>query len=134
MDPRFALSHRLRGYLALQQGRVEDALVELALAVDLAQRSTETLAALACGYQRAGDRAGVNRTLKEITSRPYVSPYTLATIDAARGDHDGALSLLHNAYDQGAAAMPYAGVDPRLDPLRTDRRFRSVLNRLGLAD
>lgn len=73
-----------------------------------------------------------DRTMETIATKPYVSPYTMATIRAAQGDVEAALDLLQTACDQGVAALPYVGIDPRLDPLRADPRFGNLLRRVGL--
>lgn len=132
MDPRFERSHRLLGDLALEDGRIDAAIASFSVAVDLTHGGAEALAALARGYARAGDMPAFDRTMQAIAAKPYVSPYTLATIHAARGDVDAALSLLQTAYEQGVAALPYVGIDPRLDPLRADPRFGDLLKRVGL--
>jgi TolB-like protein/Tfp pilus assembly protein PilF len=130
MDPRFERSHRLLGHLALEDGRIAEAIASFTEAVDLTHGSAEALAALARGYARAGDTAAFNRTLAAIAAKPYVSPYTMATIRAAQGDADAALVLLGTAFDQEVAALPYIGIDPRLDPLRGDPRFAALLQRV----
>jgi TolB-like protein/Tfp pilus assembly protein PilF len=132
MDPRFERGHRLLGDIALAQGRVDDAIASFTRAVDLSTQGAEALAALARGYVRAGDTAAFDSTMEQLAAKPYVSPYTLATIRAAQGDLDAALTLLQTAYDQGVAALPYVGIDPRLDPLRGDPRFEDLLKRVGL--
>jgi TolB-like protein/Tfp pilus assembly protein PilF len=132
MDPRFERSHRLLGELALDAGRIDDAIASFTRAVDIAEGGAEGLAGLARAYARAGDAASFDRTMRTIETRRYVSPYTLATIAAARGDSDEALSLLRTAFDHGVAALPYIGIDPRLDPLRADSRFEGLLRRVGL--
>jgi len=131
MDPRFERSHRLLGDLALEDGRVSDAIASFTAAVDLAQGGAEALAALARGYARAADTLAFDRTMETIAAKPYVSPYTMATIRAAQGDVDAALVLLQTAYAQGGAALPYIRIDPRLDPLRADRRFDDLLTLVG---
>jgi tetratricopeptide (TPR) repeat protein len=130
MDPGFERSHRLLGDLALADGRIADAIASFTTAVDLTTGSAETLAALARGYARAGDTAAFDRTMAAIAAKAYVSPYTMATIRAAQGDVDTALALLGTAFDQEVAALPYIGIDPRLDPLRGDPRFAALLQRV----
>ena len=96
------------------------------------QRGAEGLAGLARAYARAGNSAAFDRTMETLRTRRYVSPYTLATIAAAQGHIDEALRLLQKAFDDGVAALPYIGIDPRLDPLRIDVRFAALLTRAGL--
>jgi tetratricopeptide (TPR) repeat protein len=132
MDPRFERSHRLLGELALEAGRIEDAIASFTRAVGLTDGNAEGLAGLARAYVRAGDAAAYDRTMATLAARRYLSPYTRATIAAARGDIDEALDLLRTACDHGVAALPYLGIDPRLDPWRTDSRFADLLTRVGL--
>jgi TolB-like protein/Tfp pilus assembly protein PilF len=132
MDPRFERSHRLLGELALEAGRIEDAIASFTRAVGLTDGSAEGLAGLARAYVRAGDAAAYDRTMKAVETCRYVSPYTRATIAAAQGHIDEALGLLQQAFDDGVAALPYIGIDPRLDPLRIDVRFAALLTRAGL--
>jgi tetratricopeptide (TPR) repeat protein len=132
MDSRFGRSFRLLGDLALDRGDLVEAIAAFTRAVDLTDRGAEALGALARGYARAADEANLHAILAELASKPYVSPYTLATIHAARGDCDQALTLLDHAYEQSAPALPFMGIDPRLDPLRGDARFGELLRRTGL--
>jgi len=132
MDPRFEPGHRLFGELALEDGRIEDAIASFTVAAGLNEGSAEGLAGLARAYARAGNSAAFDRTMETLRTRRYVSPYTLATIAAAQGHIDEALGLLQKAFDDGVAALPYIGIDPRLDPLRIDVRFAALLTRAGL--
>jgi TolB-like protein/Tfp pilus assembly protein PilF len=132
MDPRFERAHRVLGHIALDHDRFEEAMAAFGVAVDVSCRGTEALAALGRGYARAGDTAALKNILTELSAKPYVSPYTLATIHAAGGRRDEALSLLHEACEQGVAALPFIGVDPRLATLHGDRRFDDLLRRIGV--
>ena len=69
--------------------------------------------------------------LTELSKERYVSPYDIALIHAALGQIDEAFAWLDKAYDQCVEWMIYTNVDPRLDPLRTDPRFSTLLQRLG---
>ena len=83
------------------------------------------------GFLDAGDTPAFDRTMDRIAAKPYVSPYAMATIRAAQGDVDAAVALLQTAFEEGVAALPYVGIDPRLDPLRADPRFGDLLRRIG---
>lgn len=56
----------------------------------------------------------------------------MALVYAALGDRETALSWLDRSSREGDVWFLYANVDPRLDPLRSDRRFQDLLKRLGL--
>jgi len=83
----------------------------------------------------AGNRSAVEACLHlvENTSKgPYVSPYTAALLYAALGDRNNAFDWLKRARDAHVWALSYIKVDPRLDNLRDDARFDSLLTSMGL--
>ncbi len=133
MEPRFERAHRLLGHIALDHDRVEEAMAAFGVAVDVSGRGTEALAALGRGYARTGNTPALQNILTELSTKPYVSPYTLATIHAAGERLDEAWSLLNEACEQGVAGLPFIGVDPRLATLHGDRRFDGLLRRVGLS-
>jgi len=55
-----------------------------------------------------------------------------AAIYARLGDKDQAFSLLNHAYEQRNMWLMNLKVDPRFDNLRSDARFQSLLERVGL--
>ena len=48
-------------------------------------------------------------------------------IHAALGERDPAFDWLDRAYEERSAWLPYIRVEPRLDPLRNDERFTSLV-------
>ena len=56
----------------------------------------------------------------------------LAVIYTMLGDPDRAIGALQEGVETHSM-MPFVLVDPRLDPLRTDPRFRELLRRVGLS-
>ena len=56
----------------------------------------------------------------------------LAVIYTMLGDRDRAIGALQEGVETHSM-MPFVLVDPRLDPLRTDPRFRELLRRVGLS-
>jgi hypothetical protein len=51
---------------------------------------------------------------------------------ATLGDVASALDWLERAYEAGETDLIGLGVDPRLDPLRSESRFKELLGRLDL--
>lgn len=72
--------------------------------------------------------------LKQLSEARYVQPTLIAIIYAALGDTDDALIWLERAYAERDEDLSLLKVDPRLDSLRGDPRFLSLLQRVGLAD
>ena len=61
----------------------------------------------------------------------YVSPYTLAALHADLGDQERALAELARALEERDPMLVSAEVDPAFDPVRSDPRFLSILERVG---
>ena len=72
--------------------------------------------------------------LEQRRSGHYVSPYHMGIAYAALGEVDEAITSL----EEGPAVMDQylflTGVDPRLDSLRSEPRFKELLQQLGLED
>ena len=93
------------------------------------------MAALGYAYAvsgRKGDSQDILNGLKEQWSRRYVSPYLIALICVGLGQKGEALEWLEEAYKQRDSELPWIGVEPILDPVRLDARFRDLLRRLNL--
>src|SRR3989442_11028936 len=71
--------------------------------------------------------------LNERSKERYVSPYYVAKIYAALGDKEQALHWLEKGYEEHNPDFIELKVEPALDVLRTDERFRDLLRRVGLA-
>jgi tetratricopeptide (TPR) repeat protein/tRNA A-37 threonylcarbamoyl transferase component Bud32 len=61
-----------------------------------------------------------------------VSPRDHAYLQLALGNHDAALEQFAQAVNDRDPSMVFLGVDPRLDPVRRDERYRELLKRIGL--
>jgi TolB-like protein/DNA-binding winged helix-turn-helix (wHTH) protein/Flp pilus assembly protein TadD len=93
------------------------------------------LAALGHAYALAGNRPEAGKVLKTLLDRgkkSYVSPFDLALVHAALGEKDEAFALLDKAIAERSTFLVYTKWEPRLDPLRSDPRFKHVLKQIGL--
>lgn len=75
--------------------------------------------------------AGLSK-LRELEKTESVDAYNFAEIYLALGDKERALAELEKNFEQRGFYMPYLQVDPLLDPLRDDPRFKSLVKRIGL--
>ena len=57
----------------------------------------------------------------------------LAQVLLGLGDHDAALARLSEAVELRACDLVWLGVHPVYDEIREDPRFRTIVDRLGLA-
>jgi tetratricopeptide (TPR) repeat protein len=93
------------------------------------------LADLGHAYAVSGNAADARQILEQLTalsSRRYVPSTSVALIYAGLGDYDRAFEWLDKAVAERAEWLIYLKVDPRLDPLRRDSRFRQLERRVGL--
>lgn len=76
----------------------------------------------------------LTRHVSRNKSPSYISAtYFIAAIHAGLGQKDQAWAWLEKAYDERATWLSMIlKVDPRLDSLRSDPRFRDLLRRMNL--
>jgi hypothetical protein len=73
--------------------------------------------------------------LKKLEQRArtgFVPAYDLAVVNIGLGEKEAALKWLEKAYDEGDWAFIVFATEPRLDPLRSDPRFQTILKKLDL--
>jgi tetratricopeptide (TPR) repeat protein len=117
-------------------GRLSDAIAEYRNAVEISQEDVDALAGLAHAYAVSGKPSEAKEILKRLqqaAGTSYVSPYMIATIYAGLGEKDKALEYLEKAYEERSTDLPYfLSADLRLDALRSDPRFRNLVQKVGL--
>lgn len=121
------------GYQAT--GKRVQAISEYQKAVELSGADQDALAALAYGYAGIGRVAEARKILHDLEQKSVngeVSPYIVATIYASLGEKQKAFEFLEKAYQERSVELSWSlNADPRLDSLRSDPRFQSLLRRVG---
>lgn len=79
------------------------------------------------------DAEKVIAELMKLSRKHYVSPYLVAVVYTALGDKEEAFRSLERAHQERDSCMVYLKVEPALDALRPDARFRDLVRRVGLA-
>jgi TolB-like protein/DNA-binding winged helix-turn-helix (wHTH) protein/Tfp pilus assembly protein PilF len=134
IGPEFPGIHSLLGEAYEQQGRYAEAIA----AYEQARAKlggANMLDMLAHAHAVSGNRAEALKLLAElqrVAAREYVSPYDLARVYVGLGDADRAFEYLEKAYAERNSHLRYLKVEPVLDPLRADPRFKDLLRRVGL--
>lgn len=137
MDPRYFRAHLHLGRCYVEKRMYGEALAEFQLARTLSEDSTEALAAIGQAHAASGRRDeafDVMEELVEAARKKYVSPYTMAIVRAQLGEKDKALTLLEKAFEHHAEWIIYLTLDPKLDNLRDEPRFRELVRKLGLPE
>lgn len=127
--PEFGLAHYSLGLSLLGQKRAAEA----AGAFENARRglSADFIApSLAHAYAALGRAAEARQLLAQVSRAErehYVSPYKLAVLHVAVGEHEAALARLEQAVRVHDDRLVLLRVDPLLDALRAEPRFAKVL-------
>ena len=136
-QPNDPWEHTILGWTYEQKQMPDQAIAEFKSAVEAMEGDSFFLAALGHAYALAGRRSDaeqVLRTLFERAKKSYVSPFDVALIYAALGEKDTAFTWLDKAVAERSPFLVYSKWEPRLDPLRSDPRFKDLLGRIGLVD
>jgi tetratricopeptide (TPR) repeat protein len=134
LDPNFAPAHWHLGWAYEQLGEFDSAIAAAEKAVAISKNPIY-LASLGHAHAKAGHEQEARRILSELDQlalAQHVSAYHVAVIHAALGDMNNAFLWLERAYAERAPWIGYMRVDPRLDPLRSDARFESLLKQARL--
>jgi hypothetical protein len=72
------------------------------------------------------------RRLTAMSGNRWVDPFDLSMVYVGLGDRDRALELLRKAWLERSPGLVFLKVEPMLDPLRSDPRFKALLRELGI--
>jgi TolB-like protein/Tfp pilus assembly protein PilF len=134
MDDAFIPAHRLLAAALFRLGQTDEAIACLE-GLPLQRGDTVALAWLIHMLGARGDKAGASvllNQLKAVAAERYVSRYHLALAHTGLGDVDHALAFLKDASDVRDPSVVYLDVEPRFGPLRSDPRYRTLVECLGL--
>jgi len=137
IDPNFINAHAQLGNVLEHQGRLNEAIVEYEKCYNSMASDPIDLANRAAAYFLAGRKAEAQQDwdkLKSLSERQYVPAYSMAVVQVAFGNKDEAIRLLEKSYEDRApfdsADLGWILVDHRLDPLRSDPRFKKLVTRI----
>jgi len=142
MFPGFVLNHERVAHLYASIGKFDEAISEETKArllsgedpkAALAKESELRSAWMAEGAQGYWKKQLEFARLPENPPEAYVSTYGMAILYARLGFNERAFEWLDKAYEERNLALTEIGIEPALDPLRSDRRFADLLRRVGLA-
>jgi TolB-like protein/Tfp pilus assembly protein PilF len=135
LDPNFRLVLHWLGLALVANGKSDEAIA-------LSQRVPAdspggwlSTVVLGHAYAKAGRRQDAEREiakLRDLAKTRYVRTYYLASIYATLGDKDKALAELERSFEDRDCYLPRAAVDPFMDPLRDDPRFKDLMKRMNL--
>jgi serine/threonine protein kinase len=129
LNPSFASGYTSMAYALLYLGRLDEALAAAREEADERFR----LQALPVAFWALGRKAESDAALNELeTKYANSSAYDIAEMYAYRGEIDSAFQWLDRAYRQRDIGMPWVRVDPLLQNLHKDQRYKAVLVKMKL--
>ena len=129
LDPNFWYAHWQLFYVYRMRRDYASAVEELAKVQDA--RGEPDAAKLIRESFAKGDWQGFLRKVTEERTRLKLYPYFVATFFAELGEKDKAFALLNEAIETKDQHTGQMKVDPYMNPLRDDPRFKEVLKKAG---
>jgi TolB-like protein/Flp pilus assembly protein TadD len=136
LDPDFWISHLNLARVYEQIGDYGRAMIELEKAIALSSGNSEPIGLLGYVLARSGKRGASEEKLQELiqlAKSRYVPPFNLALNYWGLGDVERAFEFLQKGCEERDVHMTFL-LDPKWDALRSDPRFMSILEVLGLSE
>jgi len=135
MDPHYFDPYPFLGLAYAKKGLYKQAIEKLQEGIIFTGISPRMIAALASSYALAGKRnEAQNRLdeLKKLRKKEHVDSHFVAWVYAALGKKKHAFKWLDKACEERSWYVILAKVDPTLDSLRSDPRFKALLKKMNL--
>jgi TolB-like protein/Flp pilus assembly protein TadD len=133
-----AIVRALRGSVYLQLGSFEEGIADLEFVAEmLGERNLIPAAYLGFAYARAGRRSDAERVIRELqnlSAKRFVNPDYIAIIYIGLGENDEAIEWLYRATEARTDWPLFFPVDPVIDSLRSDPRYKELLRSIGLSE
>ncbi len=134
LNSQYGLASYYLGLAYDSMERFDDALMAIRHAMRFLEEVPEFIAAMGRIQALKGCKLKARKAISELTdlsNERHVQPYFIALIYAGLGDKGKAFSWLEKGFAARDEDLILLGVDPRMDGLRSDRRFVDLLQRIG---
>jgi tetratricopeptide (TPR) repeat protein len=137
LEPHFWAAALFLGQCHDVCGRASEAVSWLQTANELSAGNPLAVASLGHALARSGRPEAASALIADLEHRAsteYIPRYAFGLICAGMGREDEALRWLEEACgEQSPAVALWLGAEPRLDGLRSHRRFKELVERVGVA-
>jgi TolB-like protein/tetratricopeptide (TPR) repeat protein len=131
LDPTFLYSEPLLAALYREMGRFDDAIALYKKSQDISGRVPFGLAITYAKMNR-GEEAREILNAACATRGSYTPGDATAHVYVVLGENEEAIRELQRAYDEHSSSLHFVGIAPEFEPLRSDKRFISIVERIGL--
>lgn len=135
LDPNFWGAHQTLSIVLVKQGRYDEALAEAQKSSQLSNTSNASLALLGHVYARMGRRSDAAAVIKQIEKRyadKAADGRDLAVVYAGFDDKDKAFAWLEKAFADRSVILAFLKLEPLLEPLQSDPRWKDLERRVGI--
>jgi tetratricopeptide (TPR) repeat protein len=135
LDPNFPLARVWLGFALIANGKYDEAISAIQKESPASSFSWMSAVVVAQAYAKQGKRTETEQQialLGELAKTRYIRTYYLAAIYATLGDKDKAFAELEKSFADRDCFLGRIAVDPAMDSLRADARFKSLLKRMNL--
>ena len=127
LEPNFVEAALWLGLSYEQKGMIEEAVAQFTKARNAGDDCIDPLELLGYVFASTGQRNRARKILAELHSTANVHPYNVALIHAALGETNEAFNWLEKPYVNWTERLRMLRFDPRMDSLKGDPRFTTVL-------
>ncbi|MEP6729681.1 MAG: protein kinase [bacterium] len=134
MNPTAQESYRVLGVALALEGQLDEAERVMRETVGMHGAGSYDVSTLGYVLARAGKRDEATALITELEKQrehEYVSPVGLAIVHIGLGNNARALDWCEVAYEDRRGWLAYFRVNPILDPLRNEPRFKALLARMN---
>jgi serine/threonine protein kinase/tetratricopeptide (TPR) repeat protein len=136
LDPSFPGLHEQLGRVYAQQGKFDEAIIELQKVRKIVgEKNTFSLGCIGNVYARAGKKVEATKILNELlelSKQGYALAVEIAGVYCGLGDKGKAFEWLEKGYEEHNSNLQYLKVDHEWDNLHSDPRYNALLKKIGL--
>jgi adenylate cyclase len=136
LHPNFSTAHRLLSLCYTEKKQFDEAIAENRLWGEFTGNALKTEVALARIYAAEGRMNEAKKIVEKINVNQFYGGNdfrSMALVYAAMGEIDYAFEWLERSYQMNEESLCSIKIDPKLDGLRSDARYNSLLQKVGLA-
>jgi Flp pilus assembly protein TadD len=133
LEPNFSVSYWNLGQSLREKGMLAEAVAAFEKADQLSDGNQVFRAALAHALALSGEKNRASEILEEFTNNlttQYIAPHAMVMIYIGLCDYEQALNWFERAYEERSDFIIEASVNPAVDPLRDNARFKNLMRQL----
>ena len=135
LEPNFGFARVWLGFALIANGKYDETISTVGQMSPDSPFTWMSGVVLAYAYAKQGKRAEAEQQiskLRDLAKTRYMRTYYLAAIYATLGDKDKAFAELEQSFAEKDCFLGRIVIDPAMDSLRDDPRFKSLLKRMNL--